>query len=142
MTLHAILQINFLMVGHTHEDIDGLFGLMASKLKNMNAFTPSDMNAIFALAGKSASTVQEQGSRSGVGIDNGFLPGDGAESRHWNVLADWRLRSRYHTLHRSRRGNGRQRSHQVAGSLIAGQGTKWQGMRNVERVYERQHMVT
>ena len=84
------LQINFLMVGHTHEDIDGLFGLLASKLKNLNAFTTFDMNALFALAGKSATNVQERGSRSGVGIDNCFLPRDLHKSRHWNVIADWR----------------------------------------------------
>ena len=78
------------MVGHTHEDIDGLFGVLSHKLKNMNAWTTLDMNALFATAGKAASTVQERGSRSGVGIDNGFLPGDSDESRHWSVIADWR----------------------------------------------------
>ena len=85
------LQINFLPVGHTHEDIDGLFGLLAVKTVNQNAFTPLEMNALFALAGKAASRPQERGSRAGVGIDHGFLPTDKEESRHWNVLADWRL---------------------------------------------------
>lgn len=78
------------MVGHTHEDIDGLFGILSRKLENANAFTPQDMNALFEIAGRSASTVQERGKRSGVGIDNGFLPGDIEESRLWKVIADWR----------------------------------------------------
>ena len=78
------------MVGHTHEDIDGLFGVFAAKLYNLNAYTTLDMNALFAQAGTSASSVQEQGHRSGVGIDHGFFPGDTEESCHWNVIADWR----------------------------------------------------
>ena len=89
------------MVGHTHEDIDGLFGVLAHKLENMNAFTPEAMNALFATAGKSASSVQEHGSRSGVGIDHGFLPGDFEQSRHWNVIADWRLWLQVHSTTRS-----------------------------------------
>ena len=48
------MQINFLMVGHTHEDIDGLFGVLAHKLQNQNAFTTNDMNALFAQASKPA----------------------------------------------------------------------------------------
>ncbi|KAL3144597.1 hypothetical protein ABBQ32_004321 [Trebouxia sp. C0010 RCD-2024] len=53
-----------------------------------NAFTPLEMNALFALAGKAASRPQERGSRAGVGIDHGFLPTDKEESRHWNVFAE------------------------------------------------------
>ena len=44
------MQINFLMVRHTHEDIDGLYGVLADKLQNQNAFTTNDMNALFAQA--------------------------------------------------------------------------------------------
>ena len=83
------MQIDFLMVGHTHEDIDGLFGVLAHKLQNQNAFTTNDMNALFAQAGKSASDAM--GGRAGVGIGNGFLPADGQESRLWRCIADWRL---------------------------------------------------
>ena len=61
-------------VGHTHEDIDGLFGVLSSKLRNQNAFTTKDMNALFGEAGKSAS--QNKDRRSGVGIDKGYLPSD------------------------------------------------------------------
>ena len=75
-------------MGHTHEDIDGLFGILAVKTVNQNAYTPLEMNALFALSGKAASRPQERGSRAGVGIDHGFLPTDREESRHWNVLAD------------------------------------------------------
>ena len=82
-------QINFLMVGHTHEDIDGLFGILANKLQNQNAFTPNDMNALFAQAGKSASN--DMGGRASVGIVHSFLPNDGHESRLWRCIADWRL---------------------------------------------------
>ena len=77
-------------MGHTHEDIDGLFGILSRKLENANAFTPDDMNALIEMASRSASTVQERGKRFGVGFDNGFLPGDTEESRHWKVVADWR----------------------------------------------------
>lgn len=77
------------MVGHTHEDIDGLFGVLAHKLQNQNAFTTQDMNALFAQAGKSASD-SIWGVRAGVGIDNGFLPDDSQESRLWTCIADWR----------------------------------------------------
>ena len=35
--------MNFLMVGHTHEDIDGLFGVLSHKLENRHAFTPKEM---------------------------------------------------------------------------------------------------
>ena len=78
------LQINFLMVGHTHEDIDGLFGILASKLMNLCAYTTQEMNALFSIAGRSASTIPQrgQGCKSSVGIDNGFLPDDTEESRH------------------------------------------------------------
>lgn len=88
-TTYLLTQINFLMVGHTHEDIDGLFGVLAHKLQNQNAFTTTDMNDLFAQAGKSASN--DHGGRAGVGIDNGFLPGDGEASRLWRCIADWRL---------------------------------------------------
>lgn len=83
------MQLNFLMVGHTHEDIDGLFGVLSSKLRNQNAFTTLDMNALFAEAGKSASQSKDR--RSGLGIDNGYLPSDTDESRLWRCIADWRL---------------------------------------------------
>ena len=76
------------MVGHTHEDIDGLLGVLAHKLQNQNAFTTTDMNSLFAQAGKSASN--DLGGRAGVGIDNGFTASDGQESRHWRCIADWR----------------------------------------------------
>ncbi|KAL3133949.1 hypothetical protein ABBQ32_008396 [Trebouxia sp. C0010 RCD-2024] len=78
------VEINFLPVGHTHEDIDGLFGLLVVKTVNENAFTPLEMNALFALANKAASRPQERGTRAGVGIDHGFLPTDKEESCHWN----------------------------------------------------------
>lgn len=77
------------MVGHTHEDIDGLFGVLANKLINQNAFTTLDMNDLFAQAGKAASN--DGGGRAGTGVVHGFLPSDGHESRLWRCIADWRL---------------------------------------------------
>ena len=87
--MSLLIQINFLMVGHTHEDIDGLFGVLAHKLQDQNAFTTQDMNALFAQAGKSTSDPI-WGVRAGVGIDNSFLPDDSQESRLWTCTADWR----------------------------------------------------
>ncbi len=40
-------QVNFLPVGHKHEDIDALFGVFCSKLKSANAFVPEKLASLF-----------------------------------------------------------------------------------------------
>ncbi|KAL0019642.1 hypothetical protein WJX77_008066 [Trebouxia sp. C0004] len=76
------VEINFLMVGHTHEDIAGLFGVL-SKLVNQNAFTTTAMEDLLAQAGRSASSVREREPRSGVGNDNGPLYTRALHNRQW-----------------------------------------------------------
>jgi hypothetical protein len=36
------IQFGFLVVGHTHEDIDGSFGYLSKKLKNNNNYVMAD----------------------------------------------------------------------------------------------------
>lgn len=82
--------MNFLMVGHTHEDIDGLFGVLSHKLENRHAFTPREMANLLLEAQRSASRVDLRGDdRSGTGIDHGHLPTDGFDSRITDCVPNW-----------------------------------------------------
>lgn len=78
------------MVGHTHEDIDGLFGVLSRKLCNAHAYTRQEMDHLFNEAQRSASGPQSRLSRSGVGIDNHFFPTDAYDSRLTASVADFR----------------------------------------------------
>ena len=78
----------FLMVGHTHEDIDGLFGVLSHKLGN--AFTPHEMASLLLEAQRSAARIDLPGEdRSGTGIDHGHLPTDGFDSRITKCVPNW-----------------------------------------------------
>ena len=84
------MQMNFLMVGHTHEDIDGLFGVLSHKLQNRHAFTPKEMADLLLEAQRAASKVDLRGDdRSGTGIDHGHLPTDGFDSRIVDCVPNW-----------------------------------------------------
>jgi len=80
--------MNYLQPGHTHEDIDGLFGILASKLMVSNAFTPATMNSLFHETSSSASK-KVQNKTTGLGIDIGFLPSDQALTRLTYAVPDW-----------------------------------------------------
>ena len=83
------MQMIFLMVGHTHEDIDGLFGVLPHKLGDRNAFTPNEMASLLE-AQRSAARVDLRGEdRSGTGIDHGHLPTDGFDSRITECVPNW-----------------------------------------------------
>lgn len=47
LQLCCLYQVIYLPVGHTHEDIDVLFGVLASKLLRCDAFTPERMMQLF-----------------------------------------------------------------------------------------------
>lgn len=78
------------MVGHTHEDIDGLFGVLSSKLNNAHAYMPTEMDSLFNEAQQAASRPQPGQSRGGIGVENGFFPTDKFDSRLTESLPDFR----------------------------------------------------
>jgi hypothetical protein len=41
------VQLGFLIVGHTHEDIDGSFGYLLKKLKEKNNYVMVDLKKAF-----------------------------------------------------------------------------------------------
>ena len=41
------MQANFLVSGHTHIDVDGLFGSLSNLLKRQDVWTPAEMMAAF-----------------------------------------------------------------------------------------------
>jgi hypothetical protein len=41
------VQLGFLVVGHTHEDIDGSFGYLSKKLKEQNNYVMADLMKVF-----------------------------------------------------------------------------------------------
>ena len=81
--------MNFMMVGHTHEDIDGLFGVLSHKLANCNALTPATMESLFLESKNTVAKVNGAKSRSAGGIENGFLPTDVFGSRHTDCVPDF-----------------------------------------------------
>ena len=81
--------MNFLMVGHTHEDIDGLFGVLSHKLAHQNAFTPAAMESLFLQSQTDVGKLNNATSREGGGIDNAFLPTDVYGSRHTDSVPDF-----------------------------------------------------
>ena len=89
LTMLRYLQMNFLMVGHTHEDIDGLFGVLSHKLANCNAITPPAMQRLFLESKNSVTKLNNATSRAGGGIDNGFLPEDVLGSRQTDCVPDF-----------------------------------------------------
>ena len=42
------IKLSFLMVGHTHEDIDGMFGCFSKKLKRQNATTRDELKDVLS----------------------------------------------------------------------------------------------
>jgi hypothetical protein len=44
------LQMGFLMVGHTHEDIDGNFGYLLKNLRKQNNYVMADLMEAFMLS--------------------------------------------------------------------------------------------
>ncbi len=44
------VQLGFLVVGHTHEDIDGSFGYLSKKLKDQNNYVMVDLMKAFMLS--------------------------------------------------------------------------------------------
>ncbi len=44
------IQFGFLVVGHTHEDIDGSFGYLSKKLKKQNNCVMADLMKTFMLS--------------------------------------------------------------------------------------------
>lgn len=89
LTLWGHLQMNFLMVGHTHEDIDGLFGVLSHKLANCNAVTPAAMERLFLESKNAVTKLNNPTSRAGGGVDNGFLPDDVFGSRQTDCVPDF-----------------------------------------------------
>ncbi len=41
------VRLGFLMVGHTHEDIDGCFGYLSKKLREQNNYILVDLMKVF-----------------------------------------------------------------------------------------------
>ena len=78
-------QINFL----PHEDIDGLFGVLANKLASMNVFTPQRMIDVFLGAQRLACKTQHPSDRQGLGVIHGHLPTDQFDSRITSSVPDW-----------------------------------------------------
>lgn len=77
------------MVGHTHEDIDGLFGVLSSKLQDRTAYTPDEMSQLFLEGQRNAWKSEGGTSRTGLGIINGFLQTDTFDSRLTESLSDF-----------------------------------------------------
>ena len=46
MTAH-LRQVEFLTTGHTHNDVDGVFGILSQLLRREDAWTPHEMQEIF-----------------------------------------------------------------------------------------------
>ena len=46
-TDHLIVQVNFLRVGHTHNDVDGDFGSISSTLRRQDALVPHEMEEVY-----------------------------------------------------------------------------------------------
>jgi hypothetical protein len=44
------VQLQFLIVGHTHEDIDGSFGYLSKKLTEHNNYVMADLMKVFMLS--------------------------------------------------------------------------------------------
>jgi hypothetical protein len=44
------VQLRFLVVGHTHEDIDGSFGYLSKKLREQNNYVMADLMEVFMLS--------------------------------------------------------------------------------------------
>jgi len=44
------VQLGFLVVGHTHEDIDESFGYLSKKLKEQNNYVTADLMKTFMLS--------------------------------------------------------------------------------------------
>ena len=84
------MQINFLPVGHTHEDIDGLFEVLSTKISKRDIFTPQEMIDAFLGSQRAVSAYQAPSSRSGLGVVNGHLPTDEFDSRITTSVPDWR----------------------------------------------------
>ena len=82
--------MNFLPVGHTHEDIDGLFGVLSTKLSKTDVFTPHEMIDLFLGAQRDAAAYQSASSREGLGRLNGHLPNDEFDSKITTSVPDWR----------------------------------------------------
>lgn len=41
------MQVDFLMVGHTHEDIDSEFGTFSNKMRDKDIYIPQAMKSLF-----------------------------------------------------------------------------------------------
>ena len=81
--------MNFLMVGHTHEDIDGLFGVLSHKLANCNALTPAAMESLFLESKNAVTKLNTATSRATGGVDNGFLPHNVFGTRQTDCVPDF-----------------------------------------------------
>jgi hypothetical protein len=44
------IKLGFLVVGHTHEDIDGCFGYLPKKLKEENTYVLADLMRAFMIS--------------------------------------------------------------------------------------------
>ena len=80
------------MVGHTHEDIDGLFGVLSGRMAHSHAFTRREMEELFNESQQTASKPQQHGgaARDGLGIDNFFFPSDKFDTRFTDSIPNYR----------------------------------------------------
>jgi hypothetical protein len=44
------VKLGFLVVGHTHENIDGCFGYLSKKLRKQNNYTLADLRKVFMVS--------------------------------------------------------------------------------------------
>jgi hypothetical protein len=52
------VKVGFLVVGHTHEDINGCFGYLSKKLKDENNYILVDLRRAFMISDKRSFILQ------------------------------------------------------------------------------------